>query len=374
MDGLPQFPNWRPSDEARMSSEAQREDGIDQVATPPGPVPTLTIAVPSPPIPVPSLAVPAAPPAAEPDPPAPVRSLPLDGAGTADFVAPLPRSNRTRHRRSLIGAGATIAVVVALICGVALHTTTAVPTTPSRVVLLSAQTALADKTADLQLSMSIHVPNGDITASGNGAVNFSSNAAQLAVQYSGLPQLNGTQLREVIVGGSLYLSMPGISQFASGKSWVSTPLGTDSITPGSSNPGSMLQLLASQGNTVTPLGPSTIEGTAVHGYNVVISTADLSRELSRLTLPASLDQQMQAVFGSAGLRMTVYVGDANDLIREVDFTMNLSVDGSTVSAVETEDITDYGVPVAISAPPADQVLTLQQFEAAAASAESSSGT
>ena len=166
--------------------------------------------------------------------------------------------------------------------------------------------------------MSIHVPNGDsITASGSGTVDFSSNAAQLAVQYAGLPQLNGTQLREVIVGGSLYLSMPGISQLASGKSWVSTPLGTNSITPGSSNPGSMLQLLASQGNTVTPLGPSTIEGTAVHGYNVVISTADLSRELSRLNLPASLDQQMQAVFGSAGIRMTVYVGDANDLIRQV---------------------------------------------------------
>ena len=176
------------------------------------------------------------------------------------------------------------------------------------------------------------------------------------------------------MGGNLYLSMPGISQLVSGKSWVSTPLGTDSITPGSSNPGSMLQLLASQGNTVTPLGPSTIEGTAVHGYDVVISTADLSRELSRLNLPASLDQQMQTVFGSAGLRMTVYVGDATDLIREFDFTMNLSVGGSTVSAVETEDITSYGVPVAITAPPADQVLSLQQFEAAAASAEGSSSS
>jgi hypothetical protein len=167
--------------------------------------------------------------------------------------------------------------------------------------------------------------------------------------------------------------MPGISQLASGKSWVSTPLGTDSITPGSSNPGSMLQLLASQGNTVIPLGPSTIEGTPVRGYDVVISTSDFSRELSRLNLPVSLDQQMQAVFGSAGLRMTVYVSDANGLIRQVGFTMNLSVDGSTVSAVETENITNYGVPVTINAPPASQVLNLQQFEAAAAAAEGSSG-
>ncbi len=360
-----------------MPSEARRDDRIDEVPPPPGPVPVLATSYQPPfPLPVPSLAVPAAPPAVEADPPAPVHALPLNGAGTADFVAPLPRAHRTTHRRSLIGAGATIAVVVALVCGVALHTTTttAVPVTPSRAVLLSAQTGLADKTADLQLSMSIHVPSsGSITASGSGAVDFSSNAAQLALQYAGLPQLNGTQLREVIVGGSLYISLPDISQLASGKSWVSTPLGTDSITPGSSNPGSMLQLLASQGNTVTPLGPSTIEGNPVHGYDVVISTADLSRELSRLNLPASLDQQMQAVFGSAGIRMTVYVGDANDLIRQVGFTMNLSVDGSTVSAVETEDITNYGVPVAITAPPASQVLNLQQFEAAAASADGSSG-
>ncbi len=360
-----------------MSSEAHSDDGIDQFPAPPSPVPVLATAYqPPPPVPVPSLAVPAPPPAVEPDPPAPVHALPLNGAGTADFVAPLPRSHRSTHRRSLIGAGATIAVVVALVCGVALHTatTTAVPVTPSRAVLLSAQTGLADKTADLQLSMSIHVPNGDsITASGSGSVDFSSNAAQLGVQYAGLPQLNGAQLREVIVGGSLYISMPGISQVASGKSWVSTPLGTDSITPGSSNPGSMLQLLASQGNTVIPLGPSTIEGTPVRGYDVDISTADFSRELSRLNLPASLDQQMQTVFGSAGLRMTVYVGDANDLIRQVGFTMNLSVDGSTVSAVETEDITNYGVPVAISAPPPSQVLNLQQFEASAASVEGPSG-
>lgn len=359
-----------------MSSEAQRDDRVDQVPAPPGPIPVLATAFePPPPLPVPSLAEPLAPPAAEPDPPAPVHALPLNGAGTADFVAPLPRSHRAMPRRSLIGVGATIAVVVALVCGVALHTdTTAAPATPSRVVLLSAQTGLADKTANLQLSMSIHVPGSDsITASGSGAVDFSSNAARLAVQYSGLPQLSGTQLREVIVGGSLYISMPGISQLASGKSWVSTPLGTDSITPGSSNPGSMLQLLASQGNTVTPLGPSTIEGTPVRGYDVVISTADFSRELSRLNLPASLDQEMQSVFGSAGLRMTVYVGDANDLIRQLDFTMNLSVDGSTVSAVETEDITNYGVPVTISAPQAGQVLNLQQFEAAAASVGGSSG-
>lgn len=279
------------------------------------------------------------------------------------------------RKRSLIGVGATIAVVVALVCGLTLHATTAVPATPSRVVLLSAQTTLADKTADLHLSLSIHVPNsGNITASGSGALDFSSNAAQLAVQYAGLSPLNGAQLREVMVGGSLYVSVPGMSQFAAGKSWVSTPLATNSITPGSSNPGSMLQLLASEGNTVTPLGPSSLDGTAVHGYDVVISTADLSRELGRLNLPPSVDEQIQTVFGSVGLRMTVYVGDATNLIRQVGFTMNLTVEGMTVSAVETEDITNYGAPVSISAPPADQVLTLQQFEAAAAAAGSNSGS
>ncbi len=373
MDGLPQFPGWQPAD-APTSPETERGHGLDGAPAPPSPVPDITAAVPRTPIAVPALAVASGPFATEPEPPdGPWTPLRLNGAGTSDFVAPVAASNHALGKRSLIGAGATVATVVALVCGLAWHARTAAPATPTHVVLLSAQTALADKTADLHLSMSIHVSHDStITASGGGVVDFSNNAAQLDVQYAGLPQLSGTQLREVIVGGSLYVSVPGIAQSAPGKAWVTTPLGQDSITPGSSNPGSMLQLLASEGNTVTALGPSSIGGTAVHGYNVVISAADLGQELGRLNLPASVGQQMQALFGRAGLRMAVYVTDATHVIREVDFTMNLSIGGATVSAVEIEDITNYGAPVSIGAPPADQVLTLQQFEATAASAEGSS--
>ena len=71
------------------------------------------------------------------------------------------------------------------------------------------------------------------------------------------------------------------------------------------------------------------------------------------------------MFGSAGIQMSVYVGDATHLLRRITFSMHLSIRSAVVSAQATEDISNYGAPVSISAPPADQVVSLQQFEQAA---------
>ena len=123
------------------------------------------------------------------------------------------------------------------------------PATSSGIVLTSAQTTLAAKTADLHMTMAIQVPGAaQITATADGAVDFADNAAQATITYAGSPQLGATQMQEVFAGQNLYVSMPEISQLVAGKSWVSTPVSAaNSITPGSSNPAAMFEMLAGQG-------------------------------------------------------------------------------------------------------------------------------
>lgn len=63
-----------------------------------------------------------------------------------------------------------------------------------------------------------------------------------------------------------------------------------------------------------------------------------------------------------GRVLTVSIGDASGLVRQIAFGMNLNVKGMTVSAQATEGSSNYGVPVSVSAPPAGQVVPLRQLQ------------
>jgi len=144
-------------------------------------------------------------------------------------------------------------------------------------VFTSAESSLGNKTADVHVSVAVQVPGtGQITAAGDGSVDFADNAGQVSVKYAGLPTLNGMTLTELYQGGNFYLSMPGLSDIVPGSSWVSAPMSeSGSVTPGSSDPASMLKLLANRGAVVTPIGPSAIDGAAVNGFRVVIGAGEL---------------------------------------------------------------------------------------------------
>ncbi len=327
--------------------------------------------------------------------PGEVRAAPLDvpdlglmtttdfaAAPAADFAAVPLKAPKTKRRGMWTAALATTAVVVAgvtvgLVAGSGSGSgSVARSATPSAIVLLSAQTALADRTADLGISMSIHTSTGaSISATGSGAVDFTTDAGQMNVTYAGASQMSGEQLSELFVGRSFYLSTPGISTIAPGKFWVSETLaGASSMTPGSSNPASMLQLLGHEGASVRPAGSTAIGGTAVRAYDVEISPASIARRIASAGLPSSVLQEVKTMFGSSGVHVTVYVSDATNLIRRITTSMAMSFGGVDITGAVTEDLTNYGVPVSITAPPASQVISLRQFEAAAVSQGSQSST
>ncbi len=176
-------------------------------------------------------------------------------------------------------------------------------------------------------------------------------------------------MQAVYVAGSVYEQIPGIDQLIPGKSWISLDLsslqsavgsqGTSAFGTGD-NPTALLRLLAQQGNNVVALGPSTVDGTSVQGYEVTLDPA--------------------AHQGGVGARQAALVDDrrtergrhpddhAQGVRRRLGplATLQLGMDETVASAGkvavdESLDFSRYGAPVSVSAPPADQVASFEQF-------------
>ncbi len=125
------------------------------------------------------------------------------------------------------------------------------------------------------------------------------------------------------------------------------------------NPTAMLRLLAQQGNTVVPLGSSTVDGTSVQGYAVTLDPAAIKAELANAKLPSWMTAALSQV-DIERTSMKVYV-DASGLLRRVGFDITESASSAKVDVDESLDFSDYGAPVSVSAPPADQVASFEQF-------------
>jgi hypothetical protein len=188
-------------------------------------------------------------------------------------------------------------------------------------------------------------------------------------------------MQAVYVDGSVYENIPGLDQVIPGKSWVSVDLSSlgDSTSQSPSslgtgdNPTAMLRLLTQQGNTVVPLGSSTLDGTSVQGYSVTLDSSAIKAKLAQAKLPSWMTSALSQV-DIQNTTFKVYVDGAGLLRRmSVGFTMSAGSAGN-VSVDETLDFSDYGSTVTVSAPPSDQVATLQQVLEAAQAASGSSST
>jgi len=103
----------------------------------------------------------------------------------------------------------------------------------------------------------------------------------------------------------------------------------------------------------------------VTAYDVTLNSALIASQGSALGVPATDSAAVQQILSNGGVTFRVDV-NAADQIRQL--IMHLSIPASSTSSAGQEaivvDFTNYGTPVSITAPPADQVATLQQFTTA----------
>jgi len=327
-----------------------------------GPPPSLGPASFGPP-PAPAFTAPPPPPGSDAGPDAVAPSPGGDFFSGYGYSATIPAPARPRRRRltaGLAAAGATVVLATSLVVVLGSGPDA------QAAVLNAVNSTLAGKTAHLTLSMTASAGGASITASGTGSADFGRDAMALNTSMSAAGQQ--VALSEVIVGGTLYESIPGIDLIERGKSWVSADVsqfaqsatsGTGGALGASDDPLATLHMLAQQGNTVTPLGASDVDGVAVQGYAVTIDKGAIEKDLSGASIPSWLRQSLSGLDFS-GFNVRVYVDDQGQLRREaVDVAM--SVESQALSAHATIDFSDYGTPVDVSAPPADQVVSLQQF-------------
>jgi hypothetical protein len=223
---------------------------------------------------------------------------------------------------------------------------------------------MADKTAKISFTMDVGGGGMTVNASGTGGIDFSQNAMQLDLSMDAQGQ--SLELQMEYLGGMIYESLPQIAEVEPGKSWVSMDLSSMTSASGSGasgslsaqgNPAEMLRMLSQRGNTVTPIGASTVNGVAVQGYAVTISADKIRSELN--TVPDWLRSAASAV-GFKSIDYKVYIDDQG-LLRRTTISMGMTAEGTAVTMDESLDFSDYGSSVNVSAPPADQVISLQQF-------------
>ena len=261
--------------------------------------------------------------------------------------------------------GAASVVVLALLAGVLLATHGSGGDADAAIVR-AVTSAIGDKTAHVEASSSVTVAGTSVAFTGSGSVDFTDNALQMTLDSSiGGQQLN---IQAIYLGGVIYEGLPQIAELAPGKSWVSLDVSSLEQAAGQSaasglggNPLAMLHALALQGNEVADLGPATIDGEPVEGYSVTLNRAVLGNEMANANLPGWMKQAVSQVQVNGGGEK-VYITNSGDLVRQsVEMTEKVGSAGEVVSLSQSLDYSDYGAPVAISAPPADQVVPFSEF-------------
>jgi hypothetical protein len=254
--------------------------------------------------------------------------------------------------------GAVAAVVV---LGVVLGVTLRTGPDADAAIVSAVNSAIGQKSAHATISGSVQLQGRTAALTGTGSYDFTDNAVQLSVNIGVDGQQESLQL--IYLGGTVYEGLPQIARLAPGKSWVSVDISSLQHTVGESGVGQIggdpvaaLRALAQQGNTVSSIGPSTIDGQSVQGYTVILNPAVERREMEQANLPASMKR---AVFGSGS--ETVYLDGAGNLVRVTAAITEADGTAGTVQIQESSDLSDYGAPVSIVAPPADEVLPFDQF-------------
>ncbi len=285
------------------------------------------------------------------------------------------RTDPPRSRRGVVVILVVVAVVAAAVA-TALGLGGSGPSVAAAAVVRAATRAtLAASSSDLALRGSVAVNGQTLTLSGSGALDFTQRTGEIHLTTTG--SAASTTDDEVFAGDQVYVAFTSgstsVSTLLPGKSWLALPL--PAAASPTSGPGGLvnvlaaLQLLQSEGATVTSLGDSSVDGVAVTGYAVALPDSTLLAAARRAAAvehlpPAEARVALQAV-RTMTMGLTVFV-DGGGLLRRLDLTVSATTNGTPLNETLQIDLSNYGTPVSVLVPPASEVATLAQFQSALA--------
>jgi len=208
---------------------------------------------------------------------------------------------------------------------------------PHQVVAAAYHNTVNAKTAKITLTTDAN-ENGKVVHSvGTGVMQFNPVELDLTTQISG----HSSEVRTI--NGATYLQ-------ARDDKWLKVNTGE---FPGGSSPDQALGYLQGASDSITPAGSATINGQQTTGYQVVVDLDKVAAEQSTPQAKQSI-QQVETLTGSKTLPVHVWVDSHGRLVREQD-SSTVSSQGHNITTQTTLDFTDFGTPVAVVTPPADQI-------------------
>ena len=282
------------------------------------------------------------------------------------------RGGRVRHSRI---AMVLVSAVVLTACGSTggssnSVTKTTVPVS-RKVVLASITTTAAAKTARIDLEVGV---SGDTAArmTAEGVVDFGTGDSQLTMHMdTPLGSAVNGEIEMRSVDGVAYIRLPaGLPGVPDSKPWLAVDTsklggsgGSAFGFTGEADPTKALAYLETVSSDVREVGSETIRGADTTRYR---ATLDLAKSVDGANVPQGLRDTMKQFAGLFGtIPADVWI-DGDGRLRRMSLTLDLGqmfrgIFGETGSkagnAVITEslDFYDFGTPVHVEAPPADQV-------------------
>lgn len=234
----------------------------------------------------------------------------------------------------------------------------------------SAASGTPPTTADLSFTFSGKLGKAAVTGSGSGDVNFTSDALSVTINMPAgispfmslvpLPKslsltaiAKDTQIEIEVVGGTLYLTMAGLSKIA-GKTTVGITFTASTVASlftgiddGLANP-SVLVAKISRHAKLKPAGKGTVGGTKTKGYKVTVSTKGVLGLIPGLgTLVGST---LTKLVGKT-LPIELWTNSAGQVVE-------LSLARGHAKLKAAIDLSNFGAPVTVAAPAAATTLTL----------------
>jgi len=255
-------------------------------------------------------------------------------------------------------------------------TKTTVPVS-RKIVLTSIMTTAAAKTAriDLEVSISGGDSDGSARVTGEGVVDFATGDSEITTNLEGvIGSVVGDGYQTRTVDGVVYVQIPaglrGVP-VPEGTRWISIDVsqfggGSARMSPfdlsNQADPTKALAYLEKVSNDVRAVGSDSIRGADTTHYH---ATIDLAKTVDGAHVPPGWRDTMKQFAGLIGtIPADVWI-DADGLVRreriEIDFGQilhKLGAPGTTTDhsvMTETLDYYDFGTPVNVEAPPADQV-------------------
>jgi hypothetical protein len=300
---------------------------------------------------------------------------------------------KTFAGRRTRGAGIALGLVVVLGAGASAcggsSSPAAAPSTlpaaklPGNVVLASVQTTAAAKSA--RESMTISTGSGPMAFSmtTNGAIDFATGNSEFKSELGGpLASFLSGGLEMRVVDGVVYMKLPAsigglFGGSGGGDQWLSiTPKAGGGSNPfsnlGQSDPTQVLGALERVSDDVKEVGTATVRGVETKHYT---ATIDFAKAIDNAKIPKALRGKADGLFGNGAklpaVPVDVYL-DGDGHLRRMTLDMDLGsfatgasgASGVTLPTISmTLDLYDFGSPVSVQAPPANEIVQLPKLGA-----------